>query len=260
VGRTAEVFAWDDGRILKLFRPDWGLEVARHEAEIAGLAYAAGAPAPRVDEVVTVEGRAGVVYERLMGSSLLHELSARPWRLRKVAYLLAETHARLHRLTVASLPPLHEQLAQRIGAASCLPAAHRRSALAALDVLARPDMQQESLCHGDFHPENVLLCPRGPMVIDWENAALGDPLADVARTLLLMRASSASIGSLAARVRRRVAVVALNTLYMRRYRQLHPLDPARLAAWELPVTAARLSEEVAPEESFLLDRVRRLVM
>ena len=34
-GRTAEVFAWDDGHVLKLFRPGWDMDVASHEAEIA---------------------------------------------------------------------------------------------------------------------------------------------------------------------------------------------------------------------------------
>jgi hypothetical protein len=40
--------------------------------------------------------------------------------------------------------------------------------------------------------------------------------------------------------------------------ELRPFDTARLRAWELPVTAARLSEWVEPEEAYLLERVRRL--
>jgi thiamine kinase-like enzyme len=28
-------------------------------------------------------------------------------------------------------------------------------------------------CHGDFHPENVLLTPRGPVVIDRDSATVG---------------------------------------------------------------------------------------
>lgn len=47
--------------------------------------------------------------------------------------------------------------------------------------------------------------------------------------------------------------------YLRRYRELHPFDGARLAARELPVTAARLSEGVAPEEALLRARVRQLL-
>lgn len=39
----------------------------------------------------------------------------------------------------------------------------------------------------DFHPDNVLLAARGPVIIDWPDATRGQPLADVARTSLLLR-------------------------------------------------------------------------
>src|SRR5262249_52939311 len=112
---------------------------------------------------------------------------------------------------------------------------------------------------GDYHPDNVLLSARGPLVIDWENAALGDPLADVARTLLLFRTSFLSSQLLARRTFNRVAAALVANLYLWHYRQLRPFDTARLRAWELPVTAARLSEGVETEEAYLLERVRRLI-
>lgn len=36
------------------------------------------------------------------------------------------------------------------------------------------------LLHRDLHPGNVMLSPSGPVVIDWTNAAAGDPAFDVA--------------------------------------------------------------------------------
>src|SRR5689334_10170440 len=109
-GRTAEVFAWDDGHVLKLFRPGWGADVARHEAELARAIYDSGAPAPRVGEVVEVSGRAGVIYERISGPSLLTELVDHPTHLRRVMHALAEAHANLHQRTIANLPRVREML------------------------------------------------------------------------------------------------------------------------------------------------------
>ena len=43
-----------------------------------------------------------------------------------------------------------------------------------------PEPERPALCHGDFHPFNVMLSPRGPIVIDWNNAHIGNPLEDVA--------------------------------------------------------------------------------
>lgn len=37
-----------------------------------------------------------------------------------------------------------------------------------------------ALLHRDLHPGNVMLSPDGPVVIDWTNAAAGDPAFDVA--------------------------------------------------------------------------------
>lgn len=255
-GRTAEVFAWGEGetQALKLFRPGWGMGAATHEAEVARMLYAAGVATPKVYEVIEVDGRPGIVYERVIGLPLLAMLSAPPWPLHKAARLLAETHANLHTRTVEGLPSLHEKLTRQIQAVPSLAPEVRRAALDALAALPGG----VALCHGDYHPDNVLLSARKTLVIDWDNATCGDPLADVARTLLLMRASQMTLKTPAQRLLRRSLVAILNALYLRRYRQLHPFERARLAAWELPVTAARLYEGVKEEEVYLLARVRRL--
>ena len=254
-GRTAEVFAWGDGHVLKLFRTDWGMDAAEHEATLAQVIYDAGAPSAQVFGAIEVAGRAGVVYERIVGPSLLGELRAHPLRLPFVAGTLAEVHAAMHARTVEGLHSLRDVLANRIRNAVPLPADHRDAALRALDAL--PD--GNALCHGDYHPDNVLLSARGPLVIDWENATIGDPLADVARTLLLLRASVVYERSPSARLLTGAARPVLGALYLRRYRQLAPFDSWRLSGWELPVTAARLSEGVTPEEAYLLARVQALV-
>jgi aminoglycoside phosphotransferase (APT) family kinase protein len=66
-----------------------------------------------------------------------------------------------------------------------LPAAHRVS-----DWLGahRPDDQPSALCHGDYKLDNVLFAPEAPprllAVVDWEMAAIGDPLVDLAWALI----------------------------------------------------------------------------
>jgi Phosphotransferase enzyme family len=51
----------------------------------------------------------------------------------------------------------------------------------------------------DFHPENVLLSPSGPVVIDWTNARCGDPPLDVAMTWVIGAASGGTLGRLLTR-------------------------------------------------------------
>jgi aminoglycoside phosphotransferase (APT) family kinase protein len=46
------------------------------------------------------------------------------------------------------------------------------------------------LLHLDLHPENVILSPAGPVVIDWANARRGEPLLDVVYTGIIVATSN----------------------------------------------------------------------
>ena len=52
----------------------------------------------------------------------------------------------------------------------------------------RPADQPRALCHGDYKLDNVLFAPEAPphllAVVDWEMAAIGDPLVDLAWALI----------------------------------------------------------------------------
>ena len=182
-GNTAEIRALGNGRVCKLYDDPEAVESARYEARATRLANDAGLPVPAVDGVATVDGRPGVVLERVDGPSLLDDLEGRPWTLASGARTLADLHARIHGRRAPDLPPLTDRLRARIERASDVSAAVRERALAVLASL--PD--DDRLLHGDLHPGNVLLGERGPVVIDWLDASAGPPAADVARTRLLLR-------------------------------------------------------------------------
>ncbi len=249
-GRIAEIYAWGDNQVLKLFRewcvPDW----VDYEAQIARTVHAAGAPAPAVGEVVDVDGRRGIIYECVDGAPMTRRITSKPWTLFRCARLLAELHATMHTCTVPDLPPLRQRLENKIRDAEPLPASWKTAALQALDQL--PD--DNVLCHGDFHPENVLMSPRGATIIDWPDATRGHPLADVARTSLLLRVGGLPPGAALRRLLQS-ARAAFHAVYLRRYMQLRPASRSELAAWQLPVAAGRLSEDI-PEER---DQVLALV-
>lgn len=60
--------------------------------------------------------------------------------------------------------------------------AEQERALEILDSLKDGD----SLCHGDYHPDNILISDERKTVIDFMNVCHGDPLYDVARTVYLV--------------------------------------------------------------------------
>ncbi len=249
VGRTAEIFAWQEGTILKLYRdwcpPDW----VDHEARIAAVVTQAGLPAPRAFDIVEVNGRRGLVYERVDGDSMLQEMLRQPLKLPRYGRMLADLHLEMHRQSAPTLPSQRSQLEHSINDAKSLPDDLRAAALQALARM--PD--GDSLCHGDFHPENVLMTAKGPLIIDWMTANRGNPWADVARTHLLL-----TIGQTPAHINilmRTVILVGRRTFYrayMGRYQALAPEGKQQLQAWIPVLAAARLNEEIANEQQALL--------
>jgi aminoglycoside phosphotransferase (APT) family kinase protein len=70
----------------------------------------------------------------------------------------------------------------------------------------------DAILHLDLHPDNVILSPTGPVVIDWRNTRRGDGAVDVATTWLILATSEVPDGSLKWRVidqARRLFVAAL---------------------------------------------------
>jgi aminoglycoside phosphotransferase (APT) family kinase protein len=251
-GREAEVFALDAERALRLAR-DERFETAlaaEHDALVA--AAAAGAPVPRVFERVSVEGRPGLVLERLGARNLLLEIGSQPWRVWTVGRELGRLHGRIHAAVAPeSLESVHTRLRERL-ASALVPDRVRTAALQRLERLPTGDR----LCHGDFHPGNVLRSAGGTgVVIDWTGASRGDPAADVARSFLIIRHGALTPDAtraveVLARVGRRALWAAYASTYGR-------ADVAAASSWLPVIAAARLAEDIAGERAQLLELAGR---
>jgi aminoglycoside phosphotransferase (APT) family kinase protein len=147
-GRAADVYAYGAGRVLRRYRSDHD---NLYEAAVMQYARAYGYPVPEVFEVT---GR-DMVMERLSGTTMLTAMGAQPWKMTSYAATLAGLMHALHEI------PVPDWLHPKLGGGG-------------------------SLVHLDLHPDNVMLTPRGPVVIDWSNAGRGDPDAEVADLWLIM--------------------------------------------------------------------------
>jgi len=154
-------------------------------------------------------GGADLVMERIDGPTMLDDVGRRPWRIRAHADLLASLLRRLHEIPVVGGHVLHH----------------------------------------DFHPLNVILSPRGPVVIDWTAARIGPWAEDVAMSWLIMGTSVPDGGRW-----QRLVTGAGQDLFTKRFLSHFDLTPVRVI---LPAIAQeRLRDRhVTPVEA---RRVRRL--
>ena len=253
LGRTAEVFRLDDRRVLKLLLPGFLSEIAAHEADVAAVVARVFPDAPRLDGLVTADGRLGLVLERIDGPTMDAFVRSHLAQANRLGRTLGELHAAMHGLDGRGLVDQLEALRNAIdGAAADLPSGARDAALRRLEQLPRGS----SLCHGDLHPGNVILGSERAVVIDWGNAQRGNPIADVARSIYLMRDTPMHEPRILrpfVRALRRWFVAG----YLARYRELRALDATELRAWRLPILAARMAEGIDDERATLHAAITR---
>jgi aminoglycoside phosphotransferase (APT) family kinase protein len=148
-GREAEVFEWQDGRVLRLLRAPGPISLLAFEVAALEAARSAGVPVPQVYEEVVVDGRPGLVMEHLQGADLLTMIGQKPWLVFSSGRLAGEIHAQINAARApVSLPGVRDVVSRalaRLATSEPTLAEWVGRTLAQL-----PD--GEMLCHGDFHP------------------------------------------------------------------------------------------------------------
>ncbi len=214
-GRDADIFEYGPGLVLRRSRAGRSLT---EEARVMEYVRSQGYPVPAVEEVS--DDGADMVMERIEGMDMVAAIGKRPWTIPRHGRVLADLHRQLHELPAPDW--LHDA----------------------------PVGSGDRLLHLDLHPLNVMLGPRGPVVIDWTGACRGDPAVDVALAWVLMAAGDVPTGWLLGRVLGRARSVLINSF-------LRPFDVdvvkrslGDVVAWKVSDPHMSVSEQ---------DRMREVV-
>lgn len=232
--------AWRRPLVLRIKPDPDRLDVANREAEIHRWLVDRHFPSPRIltvlDPGVIADGPAQVM-ERMPGTMMLDALLGAPWRAPAAIRTLADAHVAVHRLDPEGFPPTDDLLDARLrltrATADVVDVPALRRALDATLALA-PRMRDASpsVCHGDFHPLNLVLDDAGEAaVLDWTDAGIGDRHGDVARTILLFHVAAIAASNAVEREALRRIGPVLARRYRRHYERSMPLDDERLALW-----------------------------
>jgi aminoglycoside phosphotransferase (APT) family kinase protein len=214
-----------------------------------------GFPAPRVLRASAdpaVLGGPFLVMERVPGRPLL---GARFFNLSRI---LVDLQLRLHALDAEALlraldaegraaraagrPPVDRDMVTLEGHLEQLESRVRGGRLDGLGpamtwLVERrpPERGRRVICHGDFHPQNVLVDGRAVTgVIDWPNTIVADPAYDVAVTKTILSLTPIELSAVPAVVRwvARVTRPRMMRRYVAGYCRRRPLDPGALAYHE----------------------------
>lgn len=231
-GKEAEVFDAGD-LVVKLYRTTAAApkRAAFREASILALIEALGLPAPSARAVGQIDGRWGIAMTPAEGPSFADTLR-RPVGRTAGLKRMARLQIAIHSHPGTHLGSLKARLAANIGRAELPDDALRRWLLDGLAALPEGDR----LCHGDFHPWNILGPPGREVVVDWLDACAGEPAADVCRSYVLIRPAAPDLAA----------------AYVDAYAAAAGESRDRIFAWLPFVAAARLAEGVPDEAEGLM--------
>jgi hypothetical protein len=229
-GKEAEVYEYGDVA-LKLYRPKASKSAAFREAANLAVLEPLALQAPKVHAVGKYNGRWGLLMDRAPGCCFADAMTS-PTRTSMYLNEMVRLHRRIHERAGVGLPSLRARLAGNIKRAERLGAASRDRLL--IELAAMPD--GDRVCHGDFHPRNILGSPGSAVIVDWLDACSGNPAADVCRTYVLIHHVAPATAAAYAETYVRAAGLALTDVLI----------------WLPFVAAARLAEGVADEEDELM--------
>jgi len=252
-GRTSDVYEFGVGAVVKVPRPQVPDHWASLEAEYTTAVRTLDVPAPSVIDLVEIDGRHAIVFERVGGRSMWEHMLDDPARIPELAGLLAATHRQIFAAGPSdALEGLIDRMQKKLADVEQISVADRADACA----LARSLPRGAALLHGDLHPGNVLMTADGPVAIDWFDASIGHPIGDVVRSSLLMR----PFGDRGDPPHLPGADPSMLTMLHHNYvgAMVDQLDIEHdlLVQWEALVAASRLSEGAQPDDPALVEMWR----
>jgi aminoglycoside phosphotransferase (APT) family kinase protein len=162
---------------LRVFREGEHVRCER-ERVVMKTAREAGLPTPELHASGIWQDRPVLLITWLPGRMLTDEIRARPWHLWRLGIAFGRMQAAIHALPAPDL--LCQQPRTWITWQCNDPIL--------LDRLRHQPCSDGALLHLDYHPNNVLTDgKRITGIVDWANTHAGDPRADAARTVSILR-------------------------------------------------------------------------
>lgn len=240
IGATADVYRYNEDSIIKIFHENISETEIDKECEINKGIQGLGINVPLFGGRVIIDGRQAIIMEYIKGKSMFHKMFEPDTDLIQLANDFAQLHYTIHKCKDIPLESDKIRLKKHISYSDELEPCILDKVLKLLDTL--PD--GNSLCHNDFHPDNIIVSEKGLYLIDWSDSSCGDPLADVARTSMVFDCIALP-GDIPKNMQNSInqARKYFGTLYESAYANLMGVDTLPIMQWKVVEAAHRINCE-----------------
>ena len=187
-GNAAEVFAYGNERVCKLFYEGYPGEYIALEFQNSKQMYKNRIKIPKPFQVITIEDRKGIIYERIDGKTLLNIIMENESNLDELLNIFVNLQLDILAHHTKEVLSYKEYVIANLKNKKI----NNQEIFNTINSL--PD--DDCLLHGDLHPNNILIMSDGaPIIIDFMNVCHGSALYDIARTYFLIRQFDGSLAN-----------------------------------------------------------------
>lgn len=196
-GGTSSVYEWGNNEVIKIFKPNIPNEVIKNEQYIGKMLNDLSLCTPKYIKTIELNNKLAIIYERAYGRTLA-EILIETTDKSEVAANFARIHYEIHQCCIDELPSQHDMYKWRISKMS----SYFKNEVKKMQDLFGSLSIESKLCHGDFHPLNILVDCGKYITLDWNGICSGNPLLDVAWSYLTLNSPSIELmyGQLMAKI------------------------------------------------------------
>jgi aminoglycoside phosphotransferase (APT) family kinase protein len=253
-GGQAEIYELDHDKVIRVLRYAEDEENLKYEMEIMKSLREKGKAVPEIYDYLQIEGRPSIIMERLYGDTMLDHIRKKPLHLSQQAKKLAALHIEVaDTANGLRLQSIHDRAALLIPKAELLEPDLKEFVLNLLEELPKDNR----ICHGDFHPGNIIISNNKYYVIDWFGATSGDILSDIAHSYLILRNTPQIPGN----SRNQNIIIAgvasiLSKKYLTSCDKLCSIDYGKFSKWLVVRAAERIVYGMPTEKEALVKFIK----
>lgn len=179
-GAQAEVYEYK-GNAVKLFHKEYDKQNIFYEAMINTIIEKTGLPIPCIKRVFKLNDSWAIEMDLIEGTTLNNLFNRQPCHVEEYINEMVKLQIKVHSYELSSFFSLKSKLKDKISRLNIINDNIKIKLLTKLNTLP----EDNKLCHGDFHPLNLIKKDNTIYIIDWIDAASGNPEADICRTYLI---------------------------------------------------------------------------
>lgn len=125
------------------------------------------AAVPKMLDVTKIDGKQVIIMEYINGKTLGDLLKENEGQAEKDLAIFIETQQTIHKVAANGLESMADKLHRQIESAPYLAKNHKSFLIHRLDSMPFAN----SLCHGDYHPFNLIMSANKVTIIDWVDSS-----------------------------------------------------------------------------------------